>query len=89
MDKGVPVISLFSRSEKNAASIESNEESSARIQAAIERALRMPEPDMSDLPEGMQFSTQGAANKKSEVAMDPWDALKEFVVHDQLGENAA
>lgn len=83
------MISLFSRSERNAASIESNEESSARIQAAIERALRMPELDMSDLPEGMQFSAQVAANKKSEVPMDPWDALKEFVVHDERGENAA
>lgn len=84
------MISLFSRSEKKDDLIESEEDASrARIQAVIERALMMPNPDMSDLPEGMQFSAPEAVNEKSEVAMDPWDALKEFVVGDRLSENAA
>jgi hypothetical protein len=91
------VISLFSNSPKKDLTRELDEEASrARVQAAIERALYIPEVEVSVAPQVQEISSldvacesANCATMNSEAAVDPWDVVKDFLVREELNENAA
>jgi len=79
------VISLFSSSPKKSDAIELNDEDNrARIEAAIERAIEIPEVAIGD--EMKAFFAHEKVSEKP--AVDPWDVVKEFMRED-ASEHAA
>lgn len=81
------MISLFSSSSKASDPIELKEDANrARLQAVIERVIQMPEVAITD--EMQRFFAHEAVSEKAEAAVDPWDALKDFV-REEMRENAA
>jgi hypothetical protein len=92
------VISLFSSSPKKENSIELAEEADrARIQATIDRALQMPEAQITLRNEVQQFSVHEEVSENGtapalqmpEETIAPWDVLKQFIVREEVAESAA
>ncbi len=81
------MISLFSSAAVKDNPIHLEEDANrARLQAVIDRVIQVPEVAITD--EMQPFFANEAVTEKAEAAVDPWDALKDFV-REEVTENAA